>query len=267
MFEQNISGNLEKRAFDDLEKARLGKYIYALRDPRDRKIFYVGQGQNNRVFDHFDESENCLKNNTIASSKVIRILDIWKNNEDVDWVIIAYNLSLEQANFIESSAYDILSESQNGITLNDVKPPYSSILTKDEIKTFSATPVNPINIIEKVFIFPIQNALADGHSIYDATRSSWYVKENYQKNSALAVGIRNNISVGSFKIEQWHKVGNKHEFAGVEENTLLNKNWSKIISLVKGYWQRGNYLIVKFDGNGKFCIIRGNGRDEEWFPC
>ena len=46
-----------QRNFDTLQIERLGKYIYALRDPRDKKIFYVGQGTGNRVFDHFNEAD------------------------------------------------------------------------------------------------------------------------------------------------------------------------------------------------------------------
>ena len=73
------------RQFDQLQVSRLGKYIYALRDPRDRKIFYVGQGTGNRVFDHFNEADALYKeavNLQIVSSKTLRILDIWKHDFD-----------------------------------------------------------------------------------------------------------------------------------------------------------------------------------------
>lgn len=62
MFDRNIQGNLQKRSFDELEKHNLSKYVYALRDPRDGKIFYIGQGENNRIFDHFFEAGHCLSN-------------------------------------------------------------------------------------------------------------------------------------------------------------------------------------------------------------
>ena len=36
--------------FSDKVKQKLGYYVYALADPRDNKIFYIGKGINNRVF-------------------------------------------------------------------------------------------------------------------------------------------------------------------------------------------------------------------------
>ena len=46
--------------------AELGTYVYALRDPRDKKVFYVGKGNGNRVFDHFGEA----KNEKLSTSKL-----------------------------------------------------------------------------------------------------------------------------------------------------------------------------------------------------
>ncbi|HMP28469.1 MAG TPA: hypothetical protein PKD85_02645 [Saprospiraceae bacterium] len=46
--------------FDILQKEKLGKYIYALRDPRDGIISYIRQGLNNKLFEHFNETDNCL---------------------------------------------------------------------------------------------------------------------------------------------------------------------------------------------------------------
>ena len=31
---------------------QIGWYVYALQDPRDQKIFYVGKGKGNRIFAH-----------------------------------------------------------------------------------------------------------------------------------------------------------------------------------------------------------------------
>lgn len=265
MFDKNIQGNLLKRSFDDLEKAKLGKYVYALRDPRDGKIFYIGQGENNRIFDHFVESEECLGKQKKASSKVIRILDIWKNEEDVDWLIIAHNLE-ENADFVESAVIDALSQSQNGISLNEIKGPKSSMLTQEDIKLLGAASVNPNCPIEKVFIFPIQNGLSDGKNPYEATRSAWYVKQEHQELPAYAVGVKNGISVGSYFIKRWKLIDNKkHEFDGDREESLMNKSWNSILTKVKGYWQRGNYIIVKFDGHGRCKITRGAGQEDIWF--
>lgn len=269
-----------QRAFDPLQIDKLGNYIYALRDPRDRKIFYVGQGSSNRLFEHFNEAEQCLKSGTSftgMSSKVIRILDIWGNEEDVEWVILAHDIPADKfiVDALESIAYDGISESQNGDLLNEHSTPNSTRLSQEEIADMSASPVNPANACT-VFVFPIHVALTGAPSVYDATRSAWSVTTN---NRALAgsyaVGLQNAISRGSFEIDHWTPVAGsgKHEFespghpAAITYAPLLNSKWTKVLSVAKGYWQRGNYLIVEFDGNGKFKVIHGSSDRTTWHDC
>lgn len=267
MFKNKNYGNLEQRSFGSLQKEKLGHYIYALIDPRDRKMFYVGKGVGDRVFSHFKESEDCHKLKKIASSKVIRILDIWNNNEDVEWTIICHSVDKSRIFEIESAVYNAVSVSQNGSLLNSIDTPHSSLLNKDDVKALAAKPINPEHAYKMVFVFPIQNALEKGDSEYEATRRAWYVKKEYQKLPAFAVGVSQGISIGSFQIQSWSDYCKKHEFEGIREKSLENYSWLKIINMAKGYWQRGNYLIVEFDGNGKFRIIRGSGSNNNWIDC
>ena len=50
--------------FSDKVKQKLGYYVYALADPRDNKIFYIGKGINNRIFQHEEKLDNS-KNSEI----------------------------------------------------------------------------------------------------------------------------------------------------------------------------------------------------------
>ena len=270
----------QQRNFDQLQKEKLGDYVYALRDPRDNKIFYVGQGTSDRVFEHFNEAENALKAAkpfNQMSSKVIRILDIWNNNEDVEWIILAHNLpnTIKVADFVESAIFDCLSESQNGETLNDQTPPKSSRLLPEDLEAMAAEFVNPTIAHNQVFVFPIQEALNHGSTPYNATRALWGISDqNQQLTPAFAVGLKNSISKGSFQIASWADVPGtgKQEFRSPNHpipnnyDPLLNKNWNKVLAIAKGFWQRGGYLIVEFNGNGSFRIIRGS-KDTNWHNC
>ena len=47
--------------FSEKVKQKLGYYVYALVDPRDNKIFYIGKGINNRIFQHEEKLDNSKK--------------------------------------------------------------------------------------------------------------------------------------------------------------------------------------------------------------
>lgn len=265
--------NLDRRNFDDLQELRLGNYIYALRDPRDNKIFYIGQAtQKNRLFKHFNEAEKYLKGSDIQPSpKILRIIEIWADEEDVDWFILSYGLTntTNVLNAVESASIDLLSICQNGPALNRVAGPNSTLLTKEMITEIGAENVNPNNEYETVFIFPIQNRLADRISTYEATRRAWYVREDFRnRENSIAVGLSNYISKGVYLIDNWHPYDNKFEFDkndNYDNGELLNKNWLNVLSQSFGYWQRGNYLIIQFNGQGQFRFLRGNPDKETWF--
>jgi hypothetical protein len=265
-----------QRNLDPLVKARLGQYVYALRDPRDKKIFYVGRGDNDRVFHHFNEAEK--KSNLPIqqiSSKAIRILDIWKNDEDVEWFIVAHNLTDgKTAEIIESAVYDSLGQSQNGEPVNENRTPRSSLLLPEDLDAMAAEPVNPSRPFENVFVFPIHRALVARKDIYASTRAAWRVANHFQKLGGYAVGLQYSIAKGTFEIEEWNEIAgiNKQEFVAkghpdpIDVKELLNTNWTKIIAAAKGFWQRGNYLIVEFDGAGKFRVKRGS-QNKDWQDC
>lgn len=264
---RKVSPQNQQREFDPCQTQTLGLYVYALRDPRDGKIFYVGQGRSNRIFQHFQEAEGFLRTSREPSSKILRIIDVWKNEEDVEWVILAYNLENNTANYVESAAYNALGQSQNGTLLNENLPPRSTLLTAEAVQQFGAEEINPPEKYDFVFVFPIQNGLANRENPYEATRKYWYVKEEYRRKDAFAVGLNKGVSVTSFKIDKWSLAdGRKSEFEGVDYPALSNKRWGKILSQAEGYWKRGNYLIVSFDGKGNARIIRGAGEARNWFP-
>jgi hypothetical protein len=82
------------------------------------------------------------------------------------------------------------------------------------------------------------------------------------------VGVFHGISQGVFEIDRWTQLpsSGKWEFTGksfTENHELADANWFAIIEAAKGYWQYGQYLIVEFDGKGRFRLIRG-GKNKTW---
>ena len=83
-------------------------YVYCLVDPRDDKIFYIGKGKDNRVFQHaidaLNENYESLKLNTIR--------DIIRTNQSVNYYIIRHGLTKDEALLVESVLIDVFTYSK-----------------------------------------------------------------------------------------------------------------------------------------------------------
>ena len=150
-----IPGNLEPD-LDAVTQAILGRYVYALRDPRDRKVFYVGkaggaEGQGNqRVFAHFAEARSALIDRPATeSSKMRRIIDIWASGENVDWFIVRHGLGPNDEStvlHIEAALIDSFEISQNGPALNIQRGHHVAnhgLLHSSDVRALAVLPVLP----------------------------------------------------------------------------------------------------------------------------
>lgn len=265
----------EEFDFDEATHKRLGSYVYALRDPRDRKIFYVGKaggtrGQGNqRVLEHFEEARSTFRTGAAPlTPKVRRILEIWAADEKVDWFIVRHGLPDDKAAFhVEAALIDALAISQNGPALNLQRGSgvaEHGLLHAADVFALATPPLSqiPPELMNRpIFIFPVHIALADGRTPYEATRGNWKVGPDYRRiENALAVGVSGGLSRGVFEIDRWEQRGALWAFIGksVEVAGLHARNYLAIQSQAMGYLQRGGFLIVEFCGDSGFRFVRGN---------
>lgn len=82
----------------------LAYYVYALVDPRDNKIFYIGKGRENRVFQH---AEACIEGNA-HNLKLDTIRSIIAEGRQVEHYILRHNLEEREAYLVESTLIDML---------------------------------------------------------------------------------------------------------------------------------------------------------------
>jgi|TARA_B110000091_G_scaffold24429_1_gene23084 hypothetical protein len=123
----------------------------------------------------------------------------------------------------------------------------------------------------KVILFPIHNAVKKGRDIYESTRKSWKISDVLAEIKPIyAVGLVHSISLGVFEIDSWEEIEGtkKSRFVKKSElpnicSELINKNWSKIIS-GRGYWLRGNPIVVEFNGKNEFKYIHGVSDKSKW---
>ena len=87
--------------FSEKSLLALGEYyVYGLIDPRDKQIFYIGKGTENRVFEHERESQ---ENPDSEKLKLKTISEIKDKGFEVEKIIINSNLSEEEAFAAEAS--------------------------------------------------------------------------------------------------------------------------------------------------------------------
>lgn len=116
-------------------------YVYALVNPDDKTIFYIGKGNKNRVFSH--ESENTTveeKQNILQSDKINIIKSIKDKNLEVEKYIISFGLSEAEAFQVENALINftkIIGETKISISkLANIVSGHRSEKQKLSLKTF-----------------------------------------------------------------------------------------------------------------------------------
>jgi hypothetical protein len=261
-----------KRAFEPGEYAQIArKYVYALQDPDDQRIFYVGQGSGNRVFEHLDRAEKLLKSDKRLTPKFEAIHTVWSRSRDVRLVVLAGGLNDREADLVESATLDALNISSNGELTNAIAAPQSSMVRVEDLAAAAYPHVDPSRRYSKVLLFPAQRKQKN-KDVYERCRRSWKVTKKHrdlgsEAQATYAVAIVGGVSAGAYRVTKWNKLEEgKWEFEGQPHPDLEKLNWRTVIEPAMGYWQRGNYLIVEFDGMGQFRIVRGS-RKRAWVPC
>lgn len=92
-------------------KEVLRYYVYALVDPRNNKIFYIGKGKENRVFQHAKGALKDALSENAPNLKLDTIRSIISEGKKVAYYIIRHNLEEKEAYLVESTLIDMLTYS------------------------------------------------------------------------------------------------------------------------------------------------------------
>lgn len=88
-------------------KEALRYYVYALVDSRNSKIFYIGKGKENRVFQHAKGALEDAFSENAPNLKLDTIRSIISEGKKVAYYIIRHNLEEKQAYLVESTLIDM----------------------------------------------------------------------------------------------------------------------------------------------------------------
>jgi len=251
-----------------LDENKLGAYVYALVDPTDDSVFYVGLAGgieakgNNRPDGHLLETAQKIKNGKILKDKNQRIADIWSKDLNPKLLIVRRNLGRDEAIHVEAALIDLLNHMNFGkkhLKLTNDQRGHGtrihSIITEENRASLLVEKVQSIAEIRNVWLFPIKNGLKDYGAAYEAICGDWRISQKYRGAEDYAIGLENGISRIVVKITKWSETGirddSKQSFEGSaikEEDVgyqLFEKDFSGIVKKL-GYWKQGNPIKVHF---------------------
>ena len=117
-------------------------YVYALIDPRNDEIFYIGKGKNNRYLDHIKEleKEHSVQKKGINPNKARKIKEIVELGYELKYKFIAEKLTEDEAFVLEEVLVERFGREilKNGKLLNlepGGKWEYPKLLLSEEEKT------------------------------------------------------------------------------------------------------------------------------------
>jgi uncharacterized protein len=203
--------------FDDITATAVGYYVYALRDPRDKSVFYVGKGKGNRWFEHIAAARTSDND---SSLKLNRIREIESSGQDVEAFLIRFGLHSEKLAYeVEGAVLHVLrlldhagsNPSFDLTNIAEAHHPERGLASVDIVQSMFNAPRAP-DITEPTGIFKIgvlwypEMTRAD---VREAT-SGWWSAKNVAKRKATAryaFGVSAGIIRGVYRIspEMWRE--------------------------------------------------------------
>ncbi len=241
--------------FSQKTKEELKHYVYALLDPRDDKIFYVGKGKEDRIFSHIDESIVSPKD----TEKLETIRAIKSAGQEVRYYIIRHGLERDEAFLVESVLIDFLTFrkfSEVSKITNIIAGHHSfdqGIMTVEECELlYNCKKLDTEEIKHYVLVININktfktnkkkvgndNAIYERPNIYEATRGWWKLKINKVNKVDYVLAEYRGIVRAVFKPKKWLQNENRSKrwgFEGCEvtDNTVLETYLNREVPKTKG---------------------------------
>ena len=195
----------------------IGSYAYALVDPRTDKIFYIGKGCGNRVFDHCNDAIN----DDDESLKLNLIREIIAEGLKVKHYILRHKLSDAEAILVESVFIDFLTypEFNNESLLTNIVSGHHQwdrgIKTVDEIEAIyncqkiAPNPNDRILLVSLNRTFDLARKRNDDIDLYKITRRSWAISRDKAKKIDYVLGVYRGVVRSVLKVDDYSVVRNE----------------------------------------------------------
>lgn len=200
--------------FDQKTQQELKSYVYMLLDPQENKPFYVGKGNNNRVFEHMSLALSDSDISTLKYDKIRDIVSVRK--QTLQHIIIRHGLTDKEAFQIEASLIDTLIHC--GLGLTNEQGGHNSIekglMTSEEIlQKYNADPLDEINNdcviinINTSYNDLKKNARKHGRNIdptaiYQATKETWLIGKDKLNQLKYVLSEYKGLIVEVFEVDE-----------------------------------------------------------------
>jgi len=181
-------------------------YVYALEDPRDKKIFYIGKGIGNRVFAH---AKDALKERSKKTEKISLIREIIRKELEVKSYIIKYGLSDEEAINYEAIIIETLKfdhKLTNRVAGHHTEKLFLSTYAVERmlgLEKIRSLPKNSVILYINDKNFKKGNSIAE---IYEAAKQAWIINKEKLNLIEHVIVENKSVVIAMFKNIQWYKV-------------------------------------------------------------
>lgn len=191
--------------FTDDTIKELKSYVYILIDPRSKKIFYVGKGNGNRVFQHL---KCALDASEVSNAKYKTIREIINEGKEVKYYILRHGMTEDEALLVESVFINFLTYKDFAFVagLTNIVAGHNQwplgIKTVEDIESeYGATPLKLSNLKHKLLSINI-NKLYGKMDTYEATRASWILSPNRANKCDYVVSEYHGVIRKIYKINE-----------------------------------------------------------------
>ena len=185
--------------------AVLRYYVYALRDPRDGRVFYVGKGIGDRINAHLREAG---KDPESERAKLRTINDIEAAGLEVDLLFLRTGIEDEPTAFVvEQAVIDAFAADGHALT-NLVRGHHSG---SEGLASLNATvarhralPCPPIDL--PLIMVKIQAGWrpdSTEQDVYDQTRGHWRIAPWVRDRAQYCLGVAYGVVRGAYRIDDW----------------------------------------------------------------
>ena len=199
-----------------------GFYVYALIDPRNDRVFYIGKGTGDRVFSHESES---VRSQRSEKEKLRKIREIEASGQSVKRVIVNWGMSESEAFAAEASLINLMSFLSADALTNAVAGHHvhEALSVEDFEILYGAEHLRPEDIRHSIMVIKINKRYRrdmSARELYDAVRGIWRASLNSinRRKVEYVLGVYNQLVVAVYKPDEWHYV---HEMIDVPREEEL----------------------------------------------